>query len=76
MALFVETKYGKTLIEWHVGGEKLGDIVGEPEFVVSVQADGDELAVINDEIQGVRKAYKKRVVRWSGEDARFIAENL
>lgn len=76
MALFVETTESERLIEWHVGDNKLGDIVGDSAFTVMVQADGDELAVINDEIQGVRKAYKKRVVRWFGEDARFIVENL
>lgn len=75
MTLYVENTENDKITAWHVGGEKLGDIV-RGQFVVSVQADGDELDLINDTIEGIPKNRKQRCVRWSGENACFIVENL
>ena len=76
MALFVETTESTRPIGWHVGGSKLKDVVGDPAFTVSVQADGDELVLIMATIIGIRLAPTARVMTWHGEDARFIVENL
>lgn len=75
MTLFVETTESERLVEWHIGGEKLGDVV-MGEFVFTVQADGDELAKILQKVEGIRKVRHQNVVRWTGDDARFIVENL
>ncbi len=76
MALFVETTESPKGIEWHLGGKDLVNTVGDSAFVVSVQADGDELYLISDRIDGIRFNRKKRSNKWFGDDARFIVENL
>ena len=40
-----------------------------------VQADGDELELIRDKLSNIPMA-DRRVVKWYGEDARFIIMNL
>lgn len=80
MALFAVTTDNREH-EWHVGmgegGSVLRALIEENGCdVLLVQADGDELALINDKFTGIRKAPGKRVVRWFGEDAKFIVENL
>lgn len=76
MALYIETTESKKTIKWHTGGKSLKDAVGDSAFVVSVQADGDELDMIIRKVDGIRKVYGQRVVSWFGSDARFLVENL
>lgn len=64
---------------WYINS-KLHPIVrqriGEDLSTVSyVQADGDELEWIRENISGIRMN-KNRVIKWTGEDARFIVESL
>ena len=42
---------------------------------IEVQADGDELQHIADTMSNIPMS-QKRVVRWTGETARFIVDNL
>lgn len=78
MALFVTiTESKQPITQWNIGvAARLRDVVGDSGFTVSVQADGDELAMIQCNLDGIRKAPKQRVVTWHGDDARFIVENL
>lgn len=48
----------------------------EPSDIVEIQADGHELEHILTNIKGIRTAPNKRVVRWFGDEARFILANL
>ena len=57
---------------WHVG-EKMPDV----ETVTKrVQADGDELRTIRDQITGIPFSNASGVQKWFGDDARFIVSNL
>lgn len=70
----------KTELNWYVGQglidtyyiKLLEDGVKE---VVCVQADGDELDYITRNFKNIRQA-SKPVVKWTGEDALFIVNNL
>ena len=63
-------------IEWHVGSCTLSDIIpGGATEVIEISADGDELRLINQTIDGIPKAMQ-RMVTWRGDWAVFIAENL
>ena len=75
MALYVMIE-GNHTIEWHVGEGALRGKVPINCEILAVAADGDELDKVQIEIDGIRKAMKKRVVTWLGEDARFIVNNL
>lgn len=82
MALYVVNEKGKEF-QWHVGERDntmstagLRELLADFGEVIVLQADGDELQLINDKIVGVRKAPHKRVVRWTGEDAMFIIDNI
>jgi len=57
----------------HVGEEIQ---IGFAENVVRVQADGDELEAIYDQLEGLPKSKRGRVVNWYGDHAAFIAANL
>ena len=46
------------------------------EEIDYIQADGDELDYINANFLNIPNPFKKRVVRWFGEMARFIYNNL
>ncbi len=46
------------------------------EWVLEIQADGHELAVILQQIEGIPNAPQQRVVRWFGDHAQFIYANL
>ena len=75
MALYVENTENDKITEWHVGGEKLSHLI-MPQFVVSVQADGDELLYISRWIDGIRFNRRANVNIWTGADAVFIVNNL
>lgn len=81
MTLFAVTTDGQEH-QWHKNcyqeeGSVLRALIEENGCdILLVQADGDELDLINDKFTGIRKAPGKRVVRWFGEDAKFIVENL
>ena len=65
----------------HTGCGRLRECETLAEFLTChgdtliVQADGDELEVIRNQISGIRMT-RNRVVRWRGGDAQFILENL
>jgi len=62
--------------KWHVGNERLA-MLFEPEKVVMVQADGDELTAIFEQFRNIPAASGLcRVVRWYGDHAKFIAANI
>lgn len=44
--------------------------------VMEVQADGNELEAIKRQLENIPFAKGKRVVRWFGDDARFIIANI
>ena len=46
-----------------------------PDSNLIVQADGHELEVIRKQFINIQMA-SNRVVRWTGENARFIVENI
>jgi hypothetical protein len=58
--------------QWHVG-EPTPNV---KEDIVAVQADGDELDRITKDFDNIPCPKHKRVVRWFGEMATFIARNL
>lgn len=67
--------------EWHTGDPSpvRGDtLLGEAlaEKVKFVQADCGELTYIYDRFTNIPRPGDKRVVKWRGEFARFIVENL
>ena len=64
---------GKGLMYWHIGEEV--PYLSITDEVVFVQADGDELRHIVDNFLGIPMA-KRKVVRWTGDAANFIAHNL
>lgn len=59
--------------KWHLGKPK--PVVKEDAQYVLVQADGDEVAYIERVFRNIRMC-SKPVVRWVGEEAKFIALNL
>lgn len=60
---------------WHVG-TPISLTVNEADSVYYVQADGDELAHIVNLMPNIPVAMHKRVNRWFGDIAKFIAANL
>lgn len=75
MALYIESGNGP-VITWHVGEGALINRVDSTDRVTAVQADGDELYHISHCIDGIPFNRRNKVNRWSGENARFIVENL
>jgi hypothetical protein len=71
MALYVVTNDNDEN-QWHVGERKL-DIAAK--YVIEIQADGDELEKIKREVAGIPMT-NQRVVRWFGDDAKFIYANI
>jgi hypothetical protein len=60
---------------WHVGQPNPINFHNVNK-VVEVQADGDELLFIATQFRNIPMALKPSVVRWFGDDAKFIAANL
>lgn len=71
--LYVITKNGAS-IDWHVG-EKLHEDFYYLD-VAEVQADCDELQHIKENFHNIPYNKTKRVQRWFGAMAQFIAHNL
>jgi hypothetical protein len=61
--------------QWHVG-ETTVEINDYTKSCVFIQADGDELEAIRSQFSNVPIPNKKRVVRWKGAMAEFIALNI
>lgn len=61
-------------IGWHVGADI--PYFNESHTVTVVQADGDELEYITANCYNIPVNVKKRVNRWHGEFANFIARNI
>lgn len=61
-------------IAWHVGGSLL--VSSESHEIESVQADCDELMRIYDCFENIPKHRTKRVVKWYGDLAAFIVDNI
>ena len=57
-------------------GKMFRQIADEPGKLVYIQADGDELSYILDKFHSIRWTRDTKVIRWYGEDARFILGNL
>jgi hypothetical protein len=83
---YIELRNKKTKIVNHRSGhvpmkgisreELFDDFSNRPEnYDVFIQADGHELHHIENQFTNIRQS-TKRVVRWTGEDARFILLNL
>lgn len=49
---------------------------GNPADVIEIQADGEELKLILDNVTGIPKCEGRRTVNWYGDDAKFIASYL
>ena len=63
----------KKHFNWYVGDGRPGVNL---EQVEEIQADGDELDHIKTNFTNLPMANHRRVVRWSGEFARFILSHL
>jgi len=62
---------------WHIGEQNpFQHRHAEIERVIEVQADGDELAYIYNKFNNLPTMPLRRVVRWFGDHAKFIAANL
>ena len=63
--------------EWHVG-EATNHIIIRANEVVAVQADGDELEFVLSNFGNLPRTLPvdRRVMRWYGDHAKFIAGNL
>ena len=73
MAMFIQLGNGLKPIEWHVG-EPVPAIAIAADS--AVQADGDELVFVESRFQNIPMRVAKSVVRWQGDLARFIVQNL
>lgn len=66
-------------IEWHAIGGSYTDAAltdAEVEQVIMVQADGDELALIERYTAELPLCTATRVTKWYGDHAKFIAGNF
>lgn len=70
--LIVTLKNG-TSKAWHVGSPRPLVHIND---VDSVQADGDELQYIMDNFSSLPMVKGRWVVRWHGDDAKFIFDHL
>jgi hypothetical protein len=61
--------------EWHIGdsAKSMNDYGRQ---CISIQADGDELEAIRQQFSNLPISNTRRVVRWTGEMAAFIAMNI
>ena len=58
---------------WHVGEKYVFGIFAD--YVIEIQADGDELEYIKNNFTNIPYS-NKRVVNWKGDIAKFIVRNL
>lgn len=77
MLYVINDKDNTTLGAFHVGETppRLRDRFYALSVPVRIQADGDELYAILRQCKGIRTSTSS-VVIWTGEDARFIFNNL
>jgi hypothetical protein len=73
MALYIDASPNQHAV-WHVGEPTSNSRLWNASEI-TLQADGDELEYIRHNFSNVPIA-NKRVVRWHGEFARFIATNM
>lgn len=68
--------------EWHIGdihkpfdfsNDAINDSIHE---VIEVQASGDELQHIRHKLYNIRDNNDQPLIRWFGDEAKFIAANL
>lgn len=70
--------FGHYDLTFHSGAGRIREIVKEAfstEVKLMVQADGHELQAIQQQFSGIPMA-SALVVQWTGEDARFIINNI
>lgn len=75
----ITDSYGnQTTVEetWYVGNKITPSLKRAIRDVLEVQADGDELMHILKNFSGIPQHNTRRVVRWFGDDARFIVGNI
>ncbi len=70
----LDSKAFKIELFWYIGS-KSSLKNAQVSTVTEVQADGDELQWVLDNITGI-PTNKNRVVRWFGDHAKFIAGSL
>ena len=70
MAAFFVSTTGVTIR--HIGENSIGSPV---EDISMVQLDGHELEYVREQMLNVRMHKQKRVVKFYGDDAKFIAAN-
>jgi hypothetical protein len=80
MYIICQTANEELQAVWHVG-EAVPTIRGREmqkaaQDVTMVQADGDELTFVLEEMQNLPRMTRRPVQRWYGTDAQFIAGNL
>ena len=77
MYIIVTDTKGKDMTYfWHVGDRFSETVVLNTERVTEVQAGGEELECIRLTFSNLRMTVGSSVVRWRGEDARFIVNNM
>ena len=70
----VDAVYEEKTLEWKVGDKCSLEQIGDYVSILSVYADGEELAYIVKHIQ--RIPYTEPKCIWRGSFARFIVDNL
>ena len=71
MPIHIQDVYARDKV-FHIGDNKHPETVQEPQVLT---ADGDELEAIRRQFTGIPMTAGS-VVTWSGEVARFIADNV
>lgn len=63
---------------WHIGTkfDTWDQSLERLKLLVEVQADGDELDFISVQYSNIPMVARNRIVRWFGDDAKFIVANL
>lgn len=75
MSLFI--KFENSIAVWKVGNkQRPKEIHGEDLKVLSVTADGHELEFINNKFINLPAIDYAKVVKWRGDLAQFIYDNL
>jgi hypothetical protein len=78
MSLFITTKQngfsGST--EYHLGAGQLQTHILDMDKVTAVQADGDELEMIQKQLAYFPISLRARVQIWRGDLAKFIVDNV
>lgn len=71
MAMYITFKNGRERL-WHIGSPT----PTTDQEVVEVQADGDELEYVINRFKNIPYPSHQRVVKWHGDLAKLIANNL